>query len=104
MIEGDDDKEQILKAGFGSVAIWKSQILITSEEALYYCDISEFLYESEKFVSARQKNGKSSETLSKNSKQNENLYLKTSQFTAVQMSNDRNCWRIKGLHETEVAG
>ena len=48
VIEGDETNESLLKAAYGSVAIWKGHILITSEEALYYCDISNFLDDSEK--------------------------------------------------------
>ena len=48
VIEGDETNEALLKAGDGSVSIWKGHILITSEEALYYCDISKFLDDSEK--------------------------------------------------------
>ena len=105
MIEGDDDKEPILKAAFGSVAIWKRHILITSEESLYYCDISEFLDKSEKSVNVEptvEGTGGTSDSSPGNGKQN--LYLKTSQFIAVQMSDNQNRWRIKGLHETQVAG
>ena len=78
MIEGDDDKESILRATFGSVAIWKRYILITSEEALYYCDISEFLDESEELVDARPTVGDLGGSPPMRRKQNENLSLKTS--------------------------
>ena len=78
VIEGDDDKESILKAALGSVAIWKRHILITSEEALYYCDISDFLDASEKLINVRPTVGNLSDSSPCNSKQNENLYLKTS--------------------------
>ena len=38
-VEGDQQNEDLLKATTGSVAIWKGHLIITSEEALYYCDV-----------------------------------------------------------------
>ena len=48
VIQGDEKNQNLLRATHGSVAIWKSLILITSEDTLYYCDISEYLDDSKK--------------------------------------------------------
>ena len=43
VVQGDEKNQNLLRATHGSVAIWKGLILITSEDSLYYCDISEYL-------------------------------------------------------------